>query len=227
MPELTTAELTSRILLAAAFGGLIGLEREFSDQPAGFRTHILVSLGAALFTLLGAYALASFEGVEGVQFDPTRVAAQVVTGIGFLGAGAIIQRGVNVRGLTTAAAMWVTAAIGTAVGIGYLMGAAITTAVTIVSLVLLKQIERSLLSRFKRGQVRIVVDGTDEFKIVALVRAVDEFNGRIQSIKHVDDDEGEGHRFVVVARVPSPSAVEALIAEIGEIQGVQNVDRNA
>lgn len=226
MPELTTAELTLRILLAAAFGGVIGLEREFSDQPAGFRTHILVSLGAALFTLAGAYALAAFEGVEGIQLDPTRVAAQVVTGIGFLGAGAIIQRGVSVRGLTTAAALWVTAAIGTAVGIGYLMGAAITTGVTLVSLVALKQLERILLARFKRGHVRIVVDGSEEFRIVDLVNAVDEFGGRIESVKHVDE-ESDGHRFVVIAQVPSSGAIAGLMAEIQGLRGVQNVDRNA
>src|SRR3712207_3489265 len=121
-PQLTTGELVLRVLIAALLGGLVGFEREFSDQPAGFRTHILVSLGAALFSLVGAYGVEEFFRGEGadVRLDPTRIAAQVVTGIGFLGAGAILQQGVNVRGLTTAAALWVTAAIGTAVGLGYL-----------------------------------------------------------------------------------------------------------
>lgn len=119
LPNLETGELILRVLLAGALGGLIGLEREFSDQPAGFRTHILVSLGAALFTLVGAYGLVDFSPGDTFQFDPTRIAAQVVTGIGFLGAGAILRQGLNVRGLTTAAALWVTAAVGTAAGFGY------------------------------------------------------------------------------------------------------------
>src|SRR5687768_6586470 len=108
MPTLSVIELIVRVLLATGLGAVIGLEREISDQPAGLRTHILVSLGAALFTIAGAYGLIDFDTGEVARIDPTRVAAQVVTGIGFLGAGAIIQRGLNVRGLTTAASLWVT-----------------------------------------------------------------------------------------------------------------------
>ncbi len=210
-------ELLVQVVVAAALGAAVGFERELSAQPAGLRTHMLVSLGAALFTIAGAEVLGA---------DPARVAAQVVTGIGFLGAGAILQQGVSVRGLTTAASLWVTAAIGTAAGIGYLAGAAITTGIVLVSLVILKQLEKILLERFKRGHVRIVVDGTEEFRIVGLVKAVDEFGGRIESIKHVDEAT-EGHRFVVVARLPSPGVVAGLVAEIRELHGVQNVDRSA
>ncbi len=133
--SLDTWELTGRILLAALLGGVIGIEREFSDQPAGFRTHILVSLGAALFTLVGAYGVEPFLGAdEGVRFDPTRIAAQVVTGIGFLGAGAILQQGVNVRGLTTAAALWASAAAGLAAGIGDFSTGLALVAVTVLAL---------------------------------------------------------------------------------------------
>src|ERR687893_654955 len=123
---LDTWELIGRVLLAALLGGIIGVEREFSDQPAGFRTHILVSLGAALFTLVGAYGVAPFLGEDAaVRFDPTRIAAQVVTGIGFLGAGAILRSGMSVRGLTTAASLWVVAAVGAAIGLGaYVVGSA-------------------------------------------------------------------------------------------------------
>jgi putative Mg2+ transporter-C (MgtC) family protein len=152
VPDLTTLELVLRILAAAALGGLLGLEREISDQPAGFRTHILVSLGAALFTLVGAYGVDEFfaERSPGVGFDPTRVAAQVVTGIGFLGAGAIIRQGMNVRGLTTAASLWVTAAIGTAVGLGYWTGAITVALVTFVALFGLKRVEGKLLTTLRK-----------------------------------------------------------------------------
>ena len=133
-----------RVVAAGALGGLIGFEREFREHAAGFRTHILVSMGAALFTLVGAYGVESFAGAgDGIRvtFDPTRVAAQVVTGIGFLGAGAIMRQGVNVRGLTTAAALWVTAAIGTAVALGYWVGAIATAVGALIALTALRWIE--------------------------------------------------------------------------------------
>ncbi len=95
-----------RILIAAVLGGVIGLEREIREHTAGFRTHILVAVGAAAFTLASAY------GLEGSTFDPNRISAQVVTGIGFLGAGAILRHGASVRGLTTAASLWTVAAVG-------------------------------------------------------------------------------------------------------------------
>src|SRR6266702_8213948 len=106
------------------------------EREAGLRTHLLVSLGSALFTMVGAYGFHSFldSGASVVRADPTRIAAQIVTGIGFLGAGAIIRQGLSVRGLTTAATLWLVAAIGMAAGAGYYSAAAITTALTIFAL---------------------------------------------------------------------------------------------
>jgi putative Mg2+ transporter-C (MgtC) family protein len=149
--EIESGEILLRIGLAALCGAALGFEREVSDQAAGFRTHILVTLGACLFTLVGIHAAAEFS-VEGakVRVDPTRIAAQVVTGIGFLGAGAIIQQGVNVRGLTTAASLWVTAAIGTAVGLGFYSGALLTTAFAIAALLFLKPIKNRVGRRIEQ-----------------------------------------------------------------------------
>ncbi|MGH2687527.1 MAG: MgtC/SapB family protein, partial [Actinomycetota bacterium] len=138
-PELAPLDMVARVLGSALLGGLVGLERELKNRPAGFRTHILVSLGACLFTMAGAYGARVFYGAEGAaDLDPTRVAAQVVTGIGFLGAGAIIRTGANVQGLTTAAALWVTAAIGLAVGLGFWGGAAAVAGATLTALYGLK-----------------------------------------------------------------------------------------
>ena len=108
MPELSLAELAVRIGLAAGLGAAIGLERELREREAGLRTHLLVSIGAALFMLVSAYAWSdwTFSNRQGIVFDPTRIAAQIVSGIGFLGAGAIIRQGLSVRGLTTAASLW-------------------------------------------------------------------------------------------------------------------------
>lgn len=123
------------------------MERELSEHHAGFRTHVLVALGAGLFTICGIYALDAFATDARVRVDPTRIAAQVVTGIGFLGAGTIIREGMTIRGLTTAASLWVTAAIGTAVGLGALVAGAVTTAMTLVALIFLKWLERAIVKR--------------------------------------------------------------------------------
>jgi putative Mg2+ transporter-C (MgtC) family protein len=152
VPELSTLDLIVRILVSGLLGGLIGLERELADQPAGLRTNILVSIGATLFTLIGSYGVAPFfegEGSVQVTFDPTRVAAQIVSGIGFLGAGAILREGVNIKGLTTAAALWVSAAIGTAVGLGYWPAAIVTVVVTVLTLGLLKSLAYRAFPRLR------------------------------------------------------------------------------
>jgi putative Mg2+ transporter-C (MgtC) family protein len=136
--------VVGRILLACALGGLIGLERELKDQPAGLRTHLIVGLGACLFTLASAFGFAEFAGhpsVRGVSADPTRIASQIVVGIGFLGGGTILRHGGTVRGLTTAATLWVTAAIGLAAGLGFYVAAVVTTGVAIFTLRALKPLE--------------------------------------------------------------------------------------
>ncbi|MFL5941603.1 MAG: MgtC/SapB family protein, partial [Gaiellaceae bacterium] len=136
LPTLNWDESLLRLALAATLGGLIGVERELREREAGLRTHLLVALGSALFTIVGAYGFHSFleSGQAVVRADPTRIAAQIVTGIGFLGAGAIIRQGLSIRGLTTAATLWVVAAIGLASGAGYYSAAVITTGVALVAL---------------------------------------------------------------------------------------------
>jgi putative Mg2+ transporter-C (MgtC) family protein len=135
VPDLSLGEITVRLLVAAALSGAIGLEREIRERAAGLRTHMLVGVGSALFTLVSAYAWSDFifDRDQGTVYDPTRIAAQVVTGIGFLGAGAILRQGLSVRGLTTAAGLWVVAAIGMACGAGYYGAAAITTGIVLVA----------------------------------------------------------------------------------------------
>ena len=130
-PDLTWFEALVRIGVAAGLGGVVGLERELDEKAAGLRTHMLVAVGSALFTLVGAYG---FEDFPARTVDPTRVAAQVVTGIGFLGAGLIFRQGFTIRGLTTAASLWLVAAIGMAAGAGFWKGAVIATIVALVSL---------------------------------------------------------------------------------------------
>lgn len=137
----------AKLLLAAFLGGMIGLEREIHGRPAGFRTHLLVSLGSCLFVVTSIHfytIFGNFSGNQPVGVDPGRVAAQVVTGIGFLGAGAIIREKFSVRGLTTAACLWVAAAVGLACGVG-LFGLSMTvTLISLASLLFLKRVEKML-----------------------------------------------------------------------------------
>lgn len=126
--------MVTRLLMATALGALIGVEREYHAKEAGVRTHLLVAVGSCLFMILSAYGFDAFLDQDHVSFDPSRIAAQVVTGIGFLGAGTIILQKQVVRGLTTAAGVWVTAAIGLACGIGMYLIAAVTTVIVIASL---------------------------------------------------------------------------------------------
>ena len=147
--SLTQAQVDTaiRLVVAAAAGMAIGIERERREQAAGLRTHMLVAVGACLFTIVSAYG---FEGVDAgglVATDPSRVAAQIVTGIGFLGAGAILREGLSVRGLTTAASLWVVAAIGMAVGLGMFFATGIAAAITIASLWGLRPFRRRLRPR--------------------------------------------------------------------------------
>jgi len=160
VPELHFAEVVLRVVLAGVFGGAIGAERKIREREAGLRTHMLVSIGAALFTLVSAYGFSDFHfsNASGVTYDPTRIAAQVVTGIGFLGAGAIIRQGLSVRGLTTAASLWVVAAIGIATGAGYYSAALITTVVVLVSLWPLRIIAFRLFERVRPGELRLEVE---------------------------------------------------------------------
>ena len=137
-------ETLVRLLLASVLGALIGFEREVHGRPAGFRTHLLVSLGSCLLVIVSIdmYRLyGNFSGSVPVGVDPGRIAAQVVTGIGFLGAGAIIREKAAIRGLTTAACLWIAAAIGLSCGAGRFGAAIVVTLLAVLSLLLLKKVE--------------------------------------------------------------------------------------
>lgn len=145
MPELgfnVELQLAGRLTLGLVLGAVIGFERELHLQPAGFRTHALVALGSALFTIISAY------GFAGPSVDPTRIAAQIVSGIGFIGAGTILQYRGNIRGLTTAASLWAVAAIGMAAGAGLLWLALVGTLLILVVLSLLDRVEDFVRRRF-------------------------------------------------------------------------------
>jgi len=159
VPSLGWPHVLLRLFLAAAFGGAIGMERELRERQAGLRTHLVVSVGSALFTLVSAYGFRDFlvNGGSLVRTDPTRIAAQIVSGIGFLGAGAIIRNGLTVRGLTTAASLWLVAAIGMACGASLYSGAVIAAALTLFALWPLRIFGKNLIRGLRPEDKRVIV----------------------------------------------------------------------
>ena len=181
-PSLSLAEEIGRILLVAVLAGAVGVERELRDQDAGLRTHMLVGVGAALFVIAGTFSWGSLElgNTVGIMLDPSRVAAYVVTGVGFLGAGAILKNGGGIRGLTTAASLWAVAAIGVVVASGqYLLGI-FATAVVLMSLWPVKGLARALHIRHRRAK-RIVLTLAPGSSLGAIVAAVEHPGVEVQS----------------------------------------------
>jgi putative Mg2+ transporter-C (MgtC) family protein len=215
-------ELALRLLGAALLGGVIGLEREVRDQPAGFRTHMLVALGSCLFTLISAYGFGAFEGDPGVPYDPTRIAAQIVTGIGFLGAGAIIRSGMSVRGLTTAASLWVVAAIGMAVGAGAYVLSAAATAVALLTLLVLRPVRARLVRGLKAEREEFVLEAGPEFEVDDLVHKLKDVVNRIDHLR-VEEDDGVQH-VVLILTLPPRQRPEDVVDLLTDTPGVRNVD---
>ncbi|HEV8167107.1 MAG TPA: MgtC/SapB family protein, partial [Actinomycetota bacterium] len=157
----TDIEQLARLALAAVLGGLVGSERELSDQPAGLRTHVLLCLGTSLFTLVSAYGF-------GKSADPSRLAAQIVTGVGFLGGGAILRHGFTIRGLTTAASIWSTCALGVTVGVGSYTLAVGATVMVLVTLVGLRAI-RNVLRRHAASREELTLLTRPKFEVQDLL----------------------------------------------------------
>ena len=225
MPELHFAEVLLRVVLAGVLGGAIGVEREIREREAGLRTHLLVAVGAALFTLVSAYGWHDFHfsNQSGVTYDPTRIAAQIVTGIGFLGAGAIIRQGLSVRGLTTAASLWVVAAIGIASGAGYYSGAVITTVVVLVSLWPLRILAYRLIERIRPGERRLEVDLRANESPSLLLEALEAHGGAVRAFE-VEDSQ-DRRRVVLDLRLEShQDAVTATLMRLEPVLGVRWTD---
>ena len=218
IPSLSDWEVLGRLALAAGLGGALGVEREWRDHEAGFRTHLLVCLGSAIFTVVSAYGFEAFlhSGASVVRADPTRIAAQIVTGIGFLGAGAIIRDGMNVRGLTTAANLWVVAAIGIASGAGYYSVALIGTAVALLALWPLRIAADYTIDRWRSDDARIVLETEPE----AVTAVLEELARRRLRLKRFEiEHEGDRRRLILQLERANP----ALAASLSTMDGVHDV----
>lgn len=152
-------EILIRLLLAALFGALIGLERERKEWAAGMRTHMMVSVGSCLIMLVSAYGFVGILGTPHVELDPSRVAAQVISGIGFIGAGTILyMKQGTIRGLTTASGLWTVAGIGLATGGGMYFAAAVTTVLALIILWALQPLERLYIKKYKHKSLIIITN---------------------------------------------------------------------
>ena len=222
IPTLQWPHVLLRLSVAAVLGGAIGMERELRERQAGLRTHLLVSVGAALFTLVSAYGFREFlvEGGAVVRADPARIAAQVVTGVGFLGAGAIIRQGLSVRGLTTAATLWLVAAIGMAAGAGYYSAALFATGGALVTLGPLRIIAYRLLSRYRPEVDRLIVDIPAGGSPVPVLEAIELRGGRVISLEIAQ--EGDRRSMAIDVELQGVHA-PTIVADVASIDGVLEV----
>ncbi|MBI2874718.1 MAG: MgtC/SapB family protein [Firmicutes bacterium] len=210
----------ARLLLAAVLGGLIGLERESHNRPAGLRTNILVCVGSAVITLVSIEGFGEMDGVV----DPSRVAANIVTGIGFLGAGTIMRYGGSVQGLTTAAAIWVVAGIGMAVGTGYYWGALASTFIVIVSLLVLPRLESRFIQRRKLKELSVeILDRPGQLGRITTL--LGDFSVSIMDVKMGDVDlidpyQMEGLVIQFLLRAPNSLALAEMLQALMDIDGV-------
>ncbi|MDQ1395335.1 MAG: putative Mg2+ transporter-C (MgtC) family protein [Acidimicrobiaceae bacterium] len=219
-------ELILRILLAALLGGLIGLEREIAGHPAGLRTHISVALGAALFGVLSAYGFNHFDVPRNdtvFQVDVTRIASQIVVGVGFLGGGAILKEGATVRGLTTAASLWVTAAIGLAVALGSFGPALATEGALLGTFVLLRfprKWIRSNVAKRRQSIVIILHPGTEAGTVIGAISSLSGVT--VRSLQVRDTTNGPEITADLVAR-PGVD-LEKSLTSVGDRDDVVSLD---
>ncbi len=218
---ISEVQIILRVLVGAALGAVVGFERERQDQPAGLRTHMILVIGATLAMVLSVN-LGFLYARPGTPADPARLAAQVISGIGFLGAGAILRYGFNVKGLTTATSLWTMAIVGMAVGAGYYLVGVITTALMLIVLTLLNILE----NRFVRTSISryISIEADYSKGLVKSIRhIVQEMSDSLLSFNIQKHVKNKRLRIQVVARVSRDQALEELIEVLSDVDGVRNL----
>jgi putative Mg2+ transporter-C (MgtC) family protein len=219
---MSNTEMLIRLLGAAALGSLIGFERERLLWAAGIRTHMLVCVGSCLIMIVSQYGFANILTQQNVVLDPSRIAAQVVSGIGFLGAGAILARGEIVKGLTTAASIWTVAAVGLAVGGGLYLAASSSTVIILIILAGIKPLEEAYRSRNQSCQLKIEVDNgslTPELLRDALDLRIGQIKRFLVESRNPD---GTDHLVILLSKVSSQD-IASYPAKLKELDGVREV----
>lgn len=208
---ISEVDILTRLGAAALLGSLIGFERERLMWAAGIRTHMLVAVGSCLFMIVSAYGFEHARMNEHVVLDPSRIAAQVVSGIGFLGAGSILLRGQIIRGLTTAASIWSVAALGLACGGGLYFAAVATTVIILIILVLIKPLEEIYRVRARSGTLKIVA-AHGHLSIDDIARPLGLSGRQVKNV--LVERDGEADRISVKLVRITPKQIEATLAAL-------------
>ena len=219
MTEIPLYEIFLRLTAALVAGGAIGFERERDSQPAGLRTHMIVALGAALVMVLSINIAIKFQAQDA---EPTRLAAQVVSGIGFLGAGAILRFGFNVKGLTTASTLWTTAMIGLAIGYGYYLVSLFAVVIMLIVLTLVERFEK----KFVRVNVirTVVIDVRDREGIIREVRkTISKMADAVMAFNVQKSIKNKHLRIEIVARFNRHEKLEDMMEVISAIESVRGI----
>lgn len=214
-------EIIFKLALAGILGGLIGLERESLNRPAGLRTYTLVSVGSALAMIVSLDMY--FQYYQTVNADPGRIAAQVVSGIGFLGAGTIMREGATVRGLTTAAGLWVVACIGLAVGAGLYLPAVVTTILILFILIYFIRFEERFTGmREYKGLVMLVEDRPGQVGIIGSI--LGDLGVLIKNIQ-LTRLEGDDLEIELLLHLPPHVGISDVVDELSGVKGLRNIER--
>ena len=218
--DINILAITVRLVVALICGGIIGIERERKRRPAGFRTHILICIGAAMTTLTSQYIAFELNGVT----DLARLGAQVIAGVGFIGAGTIIvTKRKNVKGLTTATGLWASAIVGLCAGAGFIEGALLTTVIIIVAELLLARFEYFMVSNSRT--VTIFVEYSDTSKLTAIVETVKENSSYIRDIEITkSNSESNTSCAIFSIQMPRRKSHDKMINIISNLDGVVSVE---
>lgn len=217
-------EIVIRLILSAIAGGIVGMEREASNRPAGLRTHILVTLGSALIMLISMYGFQGL-GTGNSGGEPARLAAQVVSGIGFLGAGTILRTGNDIRGLTTAASIWVCGGIGLAIGNGYYLGGIVTTVIVLFSLRSLGFMQKKA---HKSQDKLLIVQCKERAGLIGDIGQILGKNSisikdiKVNSEDHIEEEEDYMIEIRFMVKLPLKLKDIGFFDEISRVHGVTN-----
>lgn len=218
-------QIILRLVLASILGGLIGLEREIHGREAGVRTYLLVSLGSALIMIISEHLILKYDtGFPGdlIRADPGRIAAQAITGMGFLGAGVIIRYKDSIRGLTTAACMWVACAIGLTVGAGYYFFGSIATGITLLALTGLKVFGRKLSRDWYKEMV--IVSEDIEGQVGRIQEIIDRYNIHVSNFSLRKDLEKKEMAVNFKLRLRTVQPDRDILKEVFKLEGIKRVD---
>ncbi len=218
---ITDIDIIVRLLVAAILGGLVGYERERNNQPAGLRTHIVLVVGATLAMTLSINLATDFQKLA-PNGDPARLAAQVISGIGFLGVGAIFRYGPNVKGLTTAASMWSMAIVGLAVGSGHWLPATFATLLLLVTLILISKIEERFIEYKISSQISITT--IEQRNMLNKLRVVINKHARLDPGLSIQKDyRHKRSKYVMNFKLNQGETIDNLLADINEIDGIRSI----